>query len=179
MTVPVRDMSGPDEAQAHLAAIIESSADAIISKTLKGIILTWNSGAEHVYGYTAAEAIGQPLTLLLPEERTDEELDILARISRGERVDHFETTRRRKDGSLIEVSLTISPILSRDGVIIGASHVARNISDRRRIEDRLQRLAAIVDSSEDAIISKTLQGVILTWNGGAQHLWLPGGRGDR
>ncbi len=171
MIVPVRDMSGPDEAQAHLAAIIESSADAIISKTLKGIILTWNSGAEHVYGYTAAEAIGQPMTLLLPEERTDEELDILARISRGERVDHFETTRRRKDGSLIEVSLTISPILSRDGVIIGASHVARNISDRRRIEDRLQRLAAIVDSSEDAIISKTLQGVILTWNGGAERIY--------
>src|SRR5947209_8198242 len=92
----------PDEAMAHLAAIVESSEDAIVSKTLDGMILTWNSGAEHVYGYAAAEAIGQPMTLLLPEDRPDEETAILQRIRRGERVEHFETVRRRKSGELIE-----------------------------------------------------------------------------
>jgi PAS domain S-box-containing protein len=161
----------PEEASAHLAAIVESSEDAIISKTLNGIILTWNAGAERVYRYTATEAIGRPMTFLLPEDRPDEETEILERIGRGERVEHFETVRLTKQGNQIDVSLTISPIRDKSGRIIGASHVARDITERKRIDERLRRLAAIVESSEDAIISKTLDGTILTWNAGAEHTY--------
>src|SRR6478672_2915861 len=128
----------PDEAIAHLAAIVESSEDAVISKTLDGIILTWNAGAEHVYGYPAAEAIGRPMTFLLPEDRPDEESLILERIGRGERVEHFETVRRRKSGDRIDVSLTISPIRDSNGRIIAASHVARNITERKRLDEKLR-----------------------------------------
>lgn len=158
-------------AVAHLAAIIESSEDAIISKTLEGIILTWNCGAEHLYGYEAAEIVGKNMMLLLPNNRPDEESEILARIAAGERVEHFETVRCRKSGESIDVSLTISPIRDRTGRIIGASHIARNITDQKRLNQRFQQLAAIVESSEDAIISKTLEGVILTWNAGAERLY--------
>ena len=163
--------SDPEQATALLAAVVESSEDAIISKTLDGTILTWNGGAEHVYGYSASEAVGRPMTLLLPADRADEEAEILQRIGRGERVEHFETIRRTKSGSLIEVSLTISPVLDETGRILGASHVARNITDRRRLDERLQHLAAVVESSEDAIISKTLDGTILTWNTGAEKIY--------
>ena len=161
----------PDQASAQLAAIVESSSDAIISKTLDGIILTWNRGAEIVYGYTAADTLGKPMTMLLPEDRPDEEAEILARISRGDRVEHFETVRRTKSGALIDVSLTISPTRDGSGRVTGASHVARDITERKRIEERLLQLAAIVESSDDAIISKTLQGVILTWNSGAERVY--------
>jgi PAS domain S-box-containing protein len=160
-----------EEATAHLAAIVESSEDAIISKTLEGVILTWNAGAVRVYGYPAAEMIGRPMTLLLPADRADEEKEILERIRRGERVEHFETIRQRKGGGLIDVSLTISPICDARGRVAGASHVARDITDRKRLNDRLEQLAAIVESSEDAIISKTLEGTILTWNSGAAQVY--------
>jgi PAS domain S-box-containing protein len=161
----------PDEAMAHLAAIVESSEDAVISKTLEGTILTWNTGAEHVYGYPAAEAIGLAMTILLPDDRPDEETLILERIRRGERVEHFETVRRNKSGDRIDVSLTISPIRDHNGRIIAASHIARNISERKRLDEQLRHLAAIVESSEDAVISKTLQGMVLTWNAGAEHVY--------
>jgi PAS domain S-box-containing protein len=160
-----------EQAMTHLAAIIESSEDAIISKTLEGMILTWNAGAEHIYGYSAAEAIGRPMTLLLPEDRPDEEAEILDGIRRGQRVEHFETVRRRKNGEHIDVSLSISPIRDRNGCIVAASHVARDITERRRLDEQLRHLAAIVESSADAIISKTLEGMILTWNGGAEHIY--------
>src|SRR5262249_4569348 len=127
-----------EQSLAHFAAIVESSEDAIISKTLEGIIFTWNTGAEHVYGYTAAEAIGHPMTLLTPAERIDEEAAILERIKRGERVEHFETVRRKKSGDLIDVSLTISPIRDSQGQILGASHVARDITERNRIDEQLR-----------------------------------------
>ncbi len=120
------------DAAAFLAAIVESSDDAIISKSLQGIITTWNKSAERVFGYTAAEAVGRPITMLIPQDRLDEEPAILARINAGERVDHFETIRRRKDGTFIDISLTISPIRNGDGKIIGASKIARDISDRKR-----------------------------------------------
>lgn len=136
MTIP-KPIS-PEDARAHLAAIVESSEDAIISKTLDGTILTWNAGAERVYGYPAAEAIGQQMTLLLPADRADEEGEILERIGRGERVEHFETVRRNKDGEMIDVSLTISPIRDSGGRISGASHVARNITDRKRLDAQLR-----------------------------------------
>jgi two-component system cell cycle sensor histidine kinase/response regulator CckA len=163
--------SNPEEAIALLAAIVESSEDAVISKTVDGTILTWNAGAEHVYGYPAAETIGRAITLLLPEDRADEEKEILQRIGQGERVEHFETVRRTKSGDLIDVSLTISPIFDKNGGILGASHVARNITDRKRLDERLQLLAAVIESSEDAVISKTLDGTILTWNAGAEHVY--------
>lgn len=120
------------DAAAFLAAIIESSDDAIISKSLQGIITTWNKGAERLFGYSATEAVGKPVTMLIPEDRLDEEPAILARIHAGERVDHFETIRRRKDGTLLDISLTISPIRNSDGRIIGASKIARDISGRKR-----------------------------------------------
>ncbi|NLS07182.1 PAS domain S-box protein [Rhizobium sp. P32RR-XVIII] len=123
--------SGHDAA-AFLAAIVESSEDAIISKSLTGTITTWNKAAERLFGYNVGEAVGQPVTMLIPEDRLDEEPGILARIRAGERIQHFETIRRRKDGTLIDVSLTVSPIRDRKGRIIGASKIARDISERRR-----------------------------------------------
>jgi two-component system cell cycle sensor histidine kinase/response regulator CckA len=166
-----RVLEDSERAMAHLASIVESSDDAIIGKTLEGIILSWNGGACRVYGYTAAEAIGQSMTLLLPEDRPGEEAQILERIARGERVAHFETRRRRKGGETVDVSLTISPIRDKTGRIIGASHVARDITDRRQMNEQAALLAALVQSSEDAIVSKTLDGTILTWNRGAERLY--------
>ena len=161
----------PEDAAAHLAAVVESSEDAIISKALDGTIRTWNAGAERVYGFPAEETIGRSMTLLLPRDRVEEEAEILARMARGERVEHFETVRLAKGGQLIDVSLTISPIRDSAGRIVGASHVARNITDRKKTEERLQHLASVVESSEDAIISKSLQGIVRTWNAGAERIY--------
>ncbi len=120
--------------QALLAAIVESSDDAIVSKTLEGRILTWNTGAVRIFGYRPEEAIGQPITMIIPPELHDQEREILDKVRRGERVDHFDTVRVTKDGRRIPISLTVSPIRNRHGVIIGASKVARDISERKRIE---------------------------------------------
>ncbi len=120
-----------------LAAIVASSDDAIVSKDLNGIITSWNKGAERVFGYTAAEVVGKPVTILIPPDRQEEEPQILRRLKRGERVDHFETIRRRKDGSLLNVSLTISPVKDANGTIIGASKIARDITDSKRAEEAL------------------------------------------
>jgi hypothetical protein len=122
-----------------LASIVDSSDDAIISKDLNGIITSWNKSAERMFGYVAAEIVGKSVTILIPSERLDEETQILARLRRGERVDHFETMRRRKDGTLIDISLTISPVRDRHGAIVGASKIARDISLSKRIEDDLRR----------------------------------------
>jgi PAS domain S-box-containing protein len=121
-----------EEAQARLAAIVESSQDAIISKTLQGVIQTWNSGAERLFGYRAEEAVGRSITLIIPRDRHSEETEILARIARGERIEHYETIRVAKDGREIEISLTISPVRDADGTIIGASKVARDVTERRQ-----------------------------------------------
>lgn len=123
-----------------LAAIVESSEDAILSKTLQGVISTWNRSAERLFGYTAEEVVGQSITILIPPDRLDEEPAILARIHAGERVDHFETVRRRKDGTLLDISLTISPIRNAQGVIIGASKIARDIGERKRAAERQKLL---------------------------------------
>src|SRR5581483_5432542 len=125
------------EPAALLSALIESSEDAIVSKTLEGIVLTWNSAAERIYGYPADEAIGRAIDFLLPPGRPDEEAEILHRIRKGERVEHYEAVRRRKDGELINVSLTISPIRS-GGRIIGASHIARDITKQKQLEEQLR-----------------------------------------
>ncbi len=140
---------------AWLTAIIKSTHDAIVSKDLNGIIQTWNKGAEQVFGYTAAEAVGQPITMLIPNDRLDEEPRILERLRRGETVDTFETVRRRKDGELIDVSLTIAPILDAQGRVIGASKIARDITDRKRVEQAEQeisrRFAALLNASSDVV----------------------------
>jgi PAS domain S-box-containing protein len=160
-----------DQLRALLAAIVDSSDDAIVSKTLDGVITSWNPAAERLFGYTAAEAIGQPIFLIIPADRTAEEHDVLARLRRGEKIDHFETVRRHKDGSEVHISLTVSPIRDASGTVIGASKTARDISDRRLADELRARLAAIVDSSDDAIVSKTLDGTIVSWNRGAEKLF--------
>jgi len=124
-----------------LAAIVESSDDAIVSKNLDGIILTWNRGAERIFGYTAAEAVGQPITIVIPHDRLLEEHTILARIRRGDRIDHFETIRQRKDGTPIAISLTVSPIKDADGVIVGASKIARDVTEQKRAQEQIATLA--------------------------------------
>ena len=132
------------EARAWLAAIIDSSDDAIVSKTLKGVITSWNRAAERMFGYSAPEAVGRSITLIIPPERLHEEVEVMQKIHSGELIDHFETMRLTKDGRLIEISLTVSPIRAADGRIIGASKIARDISDRRRIER--ERDAALLES---------------------------------
>ncbi len=134
VAVDISDRKRSELALGRLAAIVESSDDAIVSKNLDGIIASWNAGAERLFGYSADEVIGKPITILIPEDRQNEEPDILARIRKGERVEHFETIRRRKDGSLIDISLTISPVRNDDGDIIGASKIARDITDRKAAE---------------------------------------------
>jgi PAS domain S-box-containing protein len=128
-----------------IAAIVESSGDAILSKNLDGIITSWNSGAEQLFGYTADETIGRSVTMLIPIERHDEEPAILARVRAGQRVDHYETIRQRKDGSRVDISLTISPVRDPDGKIVGASKIARDISERRRAEEQQRMLLREMD----------------------------------
>jgi PAS domain S-box-containing protein len=130
----------PPDPTLRLAAIVESSDDAIVSKDLDGIITFWNRGAEELFGYTADEAVGQSITILIPPDRLAEEDMVLGHVRRGERVQHFDTVRRRKDGTLVPVSLTVSPIRDAAGLIVGASKIARNISYRRQIEEELQEL---------------------------------------
>src|SRR5262245_33668084 len=119
-------------AQAYLAAIVESSDDAILSKDLNGIIQSCNAAGERIFGYSTGELIGKPVRILIPPEHQAEEDDILARIRRGERVDHFETVRLRKDGGRLDISLTVSPVRDATGQIIGASKVARDITEQKR-----------------------------------------------
>ncbi|HEX3664339.1 MAG TPA: PAS domain S-box protein [Rhizomicrobium sp.] len=126
----------------HLASIVEYSDDAIISKDLNGIVLSWNKGAERLFGYTEEEAIGQSITMLIPDQRLDEEPQILGRIRGGERIDHYETVRRRKDGTLVDISLTVSPMRNAHGEIVAASKIARDISERNRAEARRSLLMA-------------------------------------
>lgn len=149
-----RDISAnkrAQEAQARLAAIVESSEDAIVSKDLEGIIINWNKAAVRIFGYTAEEAIGQHITLIVPPDRLEEELDILARLRRGERVNHFHTVRRRKDGTLLDVSLTISPVRDSSGRVTGASKVARDVTEQKQVERALreseERFRVITDAS--------------------------------
>jgi PAS domain S-box-containing protein len=162
------NLGSAQEAQALLAAIIASSDDAIISKDLNGVIRTWNQSAERIFGYTAAEIVGKPITVLFPPDRLNEEPKILERLHRGERVDHFETVRLRKDGTPIAVSITISPIHDAGGRVVGASKIARDITQTSELQDRFK---AIITSSDDAIISKDLNGIIQSWNQSAERMF--------
>ena len=138
-----------DEAAARLAAIVESSDDAIVSKDLNGYITSWNAAAERMFGYTAPEIIGRHVTTIIPVERHSEEDHVLNEIRNGRRVEHFETVRRRKDGSLLEVSLTVSPIHTSDGRIVGASKIARDITEQKR----LQRAADEASRAKDEFLA--------------------------
>src|ERR1039457_2732487 len=135
--VDITERKRAEEVRERLAAVVESSDDAIIGKTLDGVITTWNHGAEKVFGYSSSEAVGKPMQMLVPPERANEEPDILARVERGESVEHFETVRVRKDGKGIDVSVTISPIRDSSGAIVGVSKVARDITERKHAEQRL------------------------------------------
>ena len=160
------DAKYSEEQLAHLAAVVEHSDDAIITKTPGGIISSWNPGAQRIFGYTAKEAIGKPITLLIPDNHLDEEPEILERLRRGERIDHYETVRRRKDGTLINVSLTVSPIKDSSGRFIGASKIARDITRQKRAEDLIREQAhvlALLDTTGKAIASQLdLQNVLQT-----------------
>jgi PAS domain S-box-containing protein len=136
--IDISDHKRREEVYARLAAIVDSSDDAIVAKTLEGNITAWNRGAERIFGYTAAEAVGRHITLIIPPERRNEEDEVLARVRRGEKVDHFETVRQSKDGRRIDISLTVSPIKNAAGQIIGASKVARDITERKRQEELLK-----------------------------------------
>ena len=183
------------EAPGWLAAIVESSDDAIISKTLKGTITAWNSGAERLFGYSSSEAVGKTMLMLLPPERVNEESAILERIRRGESVEHFETVRVRKDGTKIDISATISPIKDSSGAIVGASKIARNITDRKQAEYRLAGqakelsrqaeelvrsrqaleaqtliLQSVLDSMEEGLAAADEQGKFIIWNPAAERI---------
>ena len=157
-----------EEIRGQLAAIVESSDDAIISKTLNGVIRTWNRAAERMFGYTAEEAIGRSITILMPPDRVAEEAQILEKLKRGERIDHYETVRVRKDGTPLDISLTISPITDARGNITGASKIARDITQRKAIEAALrqseQRLRAVVEATPDAVTITSPEGRLMYMN---------------
>ena len=162
MLVDISDRKHGEQAAHRLVAIVESSDDAIVSKDLNGIIATWNKGAERLFGYLEQEVIGEPITILIPEELRDEETRILERIRRGERIEHFDTRRRHKDGSLISVSLSISPIVDDAGRIIGASKIARDITEQKRREEQITLLAREADHRTKNLLALAQATVHLT-----------------
>ena len=160
-----------DLALRHLARVVESSDDAIVSKDLNGTIVSWNRAAERMFGYTATEAIGRSIRMIIPADRQAEEDMVLGRIRAGKAITHFETIRQRKDGTLIPISLTVSPIHDDAGQVIGASKIARDISEHAQGETARRRLAAVVESSDDAIIAKDLSSTITSWNPAAERMF--------
>src|SRR5262245_18594515 len=164
-------MSSSDFERQYLARIVDSSDDAIVSKDLDGTITSWNAAAERMFGYTPAEAVGRSIRMIIPADRQNEEDFVLSQIRAGESVRHFETIRQRKDGRLIPISLTVSPIYDEGGRIIGASKIARDITDRRAADLLARRLAAVVESSDDAIVTKNLDSTITSWNPAAERMF--------
>jgi two-component system sensor kinase FixL len=159
----------------RLAAIVSSSDDAIIGKTMQGIVTDWNRGAELIFGYSAQDMIGKPIAVLLPPGKEDEELEILSRVREGERIDHFETRRRRKDGKIIDVSVTISPVHDSEGRLIGASKVARDITSASRAQQELREreahLQSVLDTVPDAMVVIDVKGKIQSFSNTAQRLF--------
>jgi PAS domain S-box-containing protein len=160
-----------EDARSHLAAILDSTDDAIVTVSLDGVIRSWNRGAEQMLGWTAAEAVGRPVVFILPEERRAEVETILARLRRGETLDHFPTVRVAKDGRRVDVWLTVSPVRNAAGCIVAAAEIARDATEHGRLEEARSHLAAIIDSADDAIVSKSLDGVIRSWNRGAERMF--------
>lgn len=163
--------SGDKALDSYLAAIVESSDDAIIGKTLDGVITSWNGAAVRLFGYTPDEAIGRHISMIIPKDRQDEEFIIIGKVKSGQRLEHFETVRQSRDGRLIDISLTVSPIRNSEGDVVGVSKIARDISTAKQADRLRASLAAIVDASDDAIVSKTLDGVITSWNPSAERIF--------
>jgi PAS domain S-box-containing protein len=155
----------------HLARVVESSDDAIVSKDVNGIITSWNRAAERMFGYTPEEAVGRSIRMIIPADKQSEEDYVLETIRAGRTVAHFETIRQRKDGTFIPISVSVSPIHDDAGNVIGASKIARDISDRKRAEAETRRLVAVIASSDDAIITKNLDGIITSWNPAAERMF--------
>lgn len=160
------------ELSSRLAAIVESSDDAIIGKDLNGIITSWNKGAEKIYGYAAEEVIGRHVSILVPSGHAGEIQSILEKVRRGERVEHYETVRVTKSAELITVSLTVSPIRDTVSSIIGASTISRDFTRRRKYEEMVQKQARILDQIQDSVITTDLDGNVTSWNKGAERLYL-------
>jgi PAS domain S-box-containing protein len=165
MTPPLHD------AAARLAAILASTDDGIMSTDVDDTITFWNPGAERLFGWSADEAVGMPGAILVPPDLRDQEEAAVDGVRRGLGVTRFQTVRQRLNGSLVDVSLVISPILGPDGGVIGISKIARDMTEHHRAEREALRLAAIVQSSEDAIVSKNLDGYVQTWNKSAERLF--------
>jgi PAS domain S-box-containing protein len=174
-TAQITDLQSPELAPYWLTALIESADDAIISKTLESIITSWNKGAERIFGYTAEEMIGKPITLLIPEGHADEEPTILARLKAGERIEHYETVRVRKDRQLIDISLTVSPIKGPEGTIIGASKIARDITEQRQarkaLDEASQRLKLALTASRLGDWSWDLKTDLVNMSETAAHIF--------
>jgi PAS domain S-box-containing protein len=162
MLIDLSDHQRAEQVSHRLAAIVETSDDAIISKDVDGVIATWNKGAERLFGYLEQEAIGKPITMLIPEQHRDEEARILERIRGGERIDHFETVRQRKDGTLVSISLTVSPITDGLGRIVGASKIARDITEQKRREEQINLLAREADHRTKNLLALAQATVHLT-----------------
>jgi PAS domain S-box-containing protein len=160
-----------DNVMAQLAAIVTSAHDAVIGEDSEGVITSWNHGAQTLFGFDSLEAIGKPSAILVPDELLVEEQDLLARVRSGQRVPRFDTVRRHQSRKLVDVSVLISPISDADGNIVGVSKIAHDITERKRIERKLALLSAIVKSSDDAIVSTDLDGVIDSWNPGAERMF--------
>jgi len=160
-----------EQAKALLASIVESTDDAIFSNALDGTIVSWNKGAEALYGHRASEIIGKPIAVLAAPDRLSETKQVLEQIRRGQRVSQLETVTRSRDGKPIDVSLTVSPITGETGAVVGAATIARDISFRKRVEEERASLASIVESTDDAIITRALDGTITSWNRGAEAIY--------
>jgi PAS domain S-box-containing protein len=166
-----KELENVAKVNAHSAAIVASSEDAIISKDLQGIITSWNKAAERIFGYQAHEVIGHSVAVLIPPDLPDEEPMILERIRRSERIENYETVRRRKDGSNIDISLTVSPIIDATGHIIGASKIARDITDRKQAEELVHHYRQVMHALSAAVCTCDAEGHVMLYNQAAVALW--------
>ena len=173
----VRDMTARHEAEQgrrqadRMAALIEYNGDAIVSSTVDGVVTSWNPAAERLFGYRKDEIVGRSIVLLSPKEGTYESRLVMAKVKAGHSVENLETRRVRKDGTVFPVSLTVSPIRDADGLVTGISAIPRDITEQKQAFQTAQRMAAIVNSSDDAIIGKTLEGIITSWNPAAERMY--------
>ena len=151
--------------------IIETTDDAVVSKLIDGRILSWNRGAERLFGYSAAEMLGKQITILVPAGRKKEERELITRLRAGERIEHFETQRRHKNGTLLEISVTFSPVYDTSGKVFAVSKIARDISTALRTREQQAIAASIIQHTEDAVISKSPNGIVCSWNRGAEKMF--------